>query len=160
MTIQHEKTWEEETLELIQEAEKERHRAIQKVDAAKRAVELAEQKVAALKTMMDFYRQKYGLIKNTVIPSEELAAEFMGMTPQQMIEHRANIGNGTVIMNALAKDTVAAGMFSSVVQARGTLYRRVARMPDFEKVVRGVYRRKSGVANINGNKVAEFSVVG
>ena len=151
MTIQREKTWEDETLELIQEAEQERHRAIQKVEVAKRAVELAEQRMAALKTTLGLYHQKYGIATNAIIPSKEMAAEYAGMNPQQMIEHRADMNDGTVIMNDLAKDTVAAGMFSSVVQARGTLYRRVARMSGFEKVTPGIYRLVKAKSTISSN---------
>jgi hypothetical protein len=145
----NEKTWEQETLDLLQKVEEEKRKCIQRVEAAKRAVEAVDERIRGIKITLNEYRQQYGSSSLDEVLNESLASEFAGMGTREMIEHRADTNGDVVTMRELSKDTAAAGLFSSAYQAKNTLYKTIARMENYEKIEPGIYRRREKIREVD-----------
>src|SRR5207249_1726927 len=88
--------------------------------------------------------QKYGLTPlETTKVDPVLAAEYHRKTAREMINLWADQHGGEIIVKDACQFLADAGLFGSANQAAGTLYPTFKRMPDFERVVRGRYRRRS-----------------
>lgn len=145
------KTWEDETLELIEDAMRERRKAELRRAAADRTIALQDERIAALRLALDTYRTKYGVPKTDPLRVESaVKAEFQGLTPKEMLRHWAQRHDGEVTMNDACKFLAAAGLFVDDRQAAGTLYSTIRRMPEFERKQRGVFRwQPTAVAAVN-----------
>mgnify|MGYP001584850781 CR=1 FL=1 len=144
-----EKTWEGETLELIAEAEQDRSKAVQRVEAARKAAEIAENVVEALKLALNRYRQKYGLPPLTVPVAPELLAALRHLDPKHLIDYWSDNHSGKVVMKELCKAVVQAGQYRDERLAAGSLYSAVRRMPKYQKASRGIYQRKDFIPLLN-----------
>jgi hypothetical protein len=107
-------------------------------------LDAVNQQIEVLYSAMEVWRAAYGLPKVSVSnATPEMMAEYQGMTPKEMLLHWADTHEGLVVMREATRFLAAAGLFRDDVQANGTLYPTVTRWDAFEKVGRGVYRRKS-----------------
>ena len=143
--MMEQKTWEQETLELIAEAEQDRNKAIQRVEAARKTAQTAENVVEALKLALNRYRQHYGLPPLAIPAAPELAAALSHLDPRALIDHWSDTHNGKVVMKELCNAVVQAGQYKDARQAAGSLYSTVKRMPGYAKAARGVYQRKGSI---------------
>lgn len=135
---------EDEIRALIQEAQEERQKLQRRILSAQRAIEAIDQKLAAFQVTLNALLDRYGLERDrpTVFVDPALAAEFRGMAPKEMLLRWAEQHGGEVVMNEACKFLAAAGLFTDDRQAAGTLFSTIKRMPDFERVDRGVYRKR------------------
>ena len=154
-----EKTWEQETLELIAEAEQDRNKALQRVEAAQKVADTTANTVEALKTALSRYRHHYGLPPITVTAAPEVVAELSHLDPRGLVDHWADIHGGKVVMRDFCKAVVQAGQYKTERLAAGSLYSTVKRMPRYEKASRGVYQRKTP-PGINSQHPSMLQVVG
>ena len=140
-----EKTWEEETLELLREAEEERRRAEQRLAAAQRAVETADQRIAAIQVTLNVYRARYGLARvDATQVNDTLAVQFQNKTIREMLLLWAVTHGGVVVVDQAGTTLTKAGLFQSKRQASGSLHPtmiRLAREGLFLKVDRGRYQK-------------------
>ena len=143
------KTWEQETLELIAEAEQDRNKAVQRVEVARKTAEIAENVVEGLKLALNRYRQHYGLPPLAIPAAPELAAELSHLDPRGLIDRWADTHSGKVVMKELCNAVVQAGQYKDARQAAGSLYSTVKRMPGYMWVARGVYQRKGAIPLLN-----------
>ena len=135
--------WEEETLALIEEMKQDREKADQRRRNAERQVQKLDTDIAAGHQMVDRYRAKYGLGKSGLpIVSPEQAKEYHGLGTKQMIIRWAGEHNGEIVMREMCQFLAATRLFKDAQQAAGSLYSAINRMPEFEKLGRGVYRQK------------------
>ncbi len=137
------KTFEDELLELIDDAHDERRKAEQRLAAARRAIETLNRKIEALQLTLDTYRTKYGLPKMAVtMPvTEEQARQYRNLSVKDMILRWADQHDGEVAMRDACRFLASAGLFTDERQAAGTLYSTIQRMAEFEKDKRGLYRK-------------------
>lgn len=140
-----EHAWEEATIDLIRRLEQDKlPKAEQRLASAQRGIDAVKRQIDALHIALDVYRNEHGLAKPGLEPPDpELAAAFQGMSVKEMLHHWAGTHDGRVIMKDAAKFLAAAGLFRDETQAAGALYPAAHRSDDFEKVTRGVYRRRS-----------------
>ncbi len=134
-------TWEQETLELIHDAETDKQRAEQRVESARHAVATKEQEIAALLLALDHYRRKHSLETPRVQHSPVIEAEYAHLTPPQILDHWAAKHDGEIIVVDLVNVVRAAGVYRNYSQAAGTLYSAIRRRPDIEKAAPGHYRQ-------------------
>jgi hypothetical protein len=148
MDMETERTWEEETLALIGRLEEDRLRkAEHRLAAARRAVEVVRGQISALNTALEVYRSEHG-IPNAELetPTADQIAEYQNRSVKEMLYRWADSHGGQVVMKDATRFLAAAGLFRDETQAAGALYPAVGRAEDFEKVARGVYRRKVKLA--------------
>jgi hypothetical protein len=134
------RTWEEETLVLIDEARKAEQKAAQRVVSAQTQLESARRDRAALERALELYRKSYGVQEEQITVTPEDAATYRGLTARDTLVEWAARHKGTVVMNELAGFLVAAGLYKHKQQAAGAIYPAAQRGREFEKVDRGVYR--------------------
>jgi hypothetical protein len=146
-----EKMWEQETLELIAEAEQDRNKAVQRVEIARRLAETAENTVEALKVALRRYRQHYGLPPLAVPAAPGVVTQLSHLDPKGLIDHWADTHGGKVIMKELCNAVVQAGQYKDQRQAAGSLYSTVKRMPRYAWVTRGIFQRKENIPLLNGH---------
>ena len=142
-------TWEQETLELIVEAEQDRNKAVQRVEGARKTAQTAENVVEALKLALNRYRQHYGLPPLAIPAAPELAAALTHLDPRALIDHWSDTHNGKVVMKELCNAVVQAGQYTNQRQAAGSLYSTMKRMPRFAWVARGVFQRNGNIPLLN-----------
>jgi hypothetical protein len=136
--------WERETNRLIEMAEDEQRKAEQRVLAAQHSLAAARQKAEALRTARDYWRRDHGLPPvDLVAEGAEALTGYHGISSKEMVAHWADQHNGEVVMNEMCTALTAAGLFQDKEQAAGTLHSAVGRMPEFEKIGRGIFRRRA-----------------
>jgi hypothetical protein len=140
------RTWEEETLTLIENAKKEERRAEQRVASAERALQAARRSRAALEHALHVYRKSYGIEESKSVDLE-LAAEFKDKSIKDMLTLWADKHGGQVVMKDITTFLTAAGFFQRKQQASGALYSTAQRSPEFERVSRGVFQRMHGLVD-------------
>jgi hypothetical protein len=140
-----EKLWEEETLDLIQDQQEERRKLESRLAAIQQQLEKCDQLIVAYRLTLEGYRAKYGLAKSGPEPlTDHDKAVYLKLHPKDVVNRWADSHGGTVVMNELCLTMVAIHAFSDTAQAASTLYSAIRRMTEYEKVERGVYRRRLG----------------
>jgi hypothetical protein len=138
-------SFEEELVALIEDARKERRKLEERLLTLQRAVEGVDERIAAHQVTLDAYRAKYGLPRIDIVQAAaagDEATEYFGISPKQMVRLWADKHDDTIIMKDACRFLAAAGLFTDERQAAGTLYSTAKRMSDFERVGRGIFRRK------------------
>src|SRR5207248_2676946 len=83
----------------------------------------------------------------------EQAAGYHNRSTKQMLERWADAHGGEVVMKEASKFLAAAGLFHDARQAAGALFAAAGRMPEFERVGRGIFRRKLQLPTPNVSRV-------
>ena len=121
---------------------KERLKAEQRRLATERQIAELDAEIGALERTIDRYRTMHGLGKAPLVVTPKEAASYRGIASKEMLLRWADSHGGEIVMNDAAQFLAAAGLFKDATHAAGTLYPTIKRMEDFEKVGRGMYRRK------------------
>ena len=132
------KTWEEETLDLIKGAETQKKRSEEKVQAAKEALAKADLWLSAHLLTLEAYQIKHGL-ETAIAGVDDVLARYRGLTAKQMLQYWQEAHGGRIVMKEACKLLTAAGLFTDKAQAAGTLYSALKRMKGFKKELPGVY---------------------
>ena len=121
---------------------KEQLKAEQRRLATERQIAELDAEIGALERTIDRYRTMHGLGKAPLVVTPEEAASYRGIASKEMLLRWADSHGGEIVMHDAARFLAAAGLFTDAPQAAGTLYPTIRRMEEFEKVGRGIYRRK------------------
>lgn len=144
--MQRDSTLEHELGELLKDAEVEQQKAEQRLVTVQRAVEVAAAKVAAVQAVLDMYRAKHGLSDpHTLTVDPQRAASYQNLSTRAMVDRWADEHSDEFVTNDAVKFFVAAGLFPDVRGASATVSAQVGRMSEFERVARGIYRRRNWV---------------
>lgn len=141
------KTFEQEINDLIHDAEEERKKSQQRLEAARTAMETANKKLEAALIMLKAYRVKYGLAKPEIAPVTEVPIEYQNKTFKTILREWADNHGGIIVINDVADALLVAGLFKTKQRATGTLYPTVTRqMKDFRKIAPGKFQRINHLA--------------
>jgi hypothetical protein len=140
---------EAEILSLMDDAEQVKRRAEQRIVSAQRDLVAADQELVSLQVTLDAIRRKHGIIppERAAVSTKE-AAEYFGKSTRQMAFLWAERHDGEIVLRDMCRFFAAAGLFTSPVQAHGTMGKTIRRMSEFQSVARGVYRlRERGASS-------------
>ena len=132
--------WEQETLALLQDAEKDKRNAELALEKASLVIRSKEQDIAALKLALDHYRKKYGLPSDP-IPSSIANEDYGHLGPSAAVALWADKHNGEVIVKELANELLSAHAYSDYRVAYNSVYTVLKRDTGYQKVKAGHYRR-------------------
>ena len=135
-------TWEQETLSLLNNAEKEKRNAEFALEKARQAIQSKEQDIAALSVALDHYRRKYGLPSDP-IPSTIAEDEYGHLGPSAAVELWAARHNDGVIIKDLAGELLRTRAYKDYRVAYNSIYTVLKRNTTFQKVGAGHFRRIS-----------------
>lgn len=161
MSMEHEvDMWEQQTLNLLHAAQvelaRQEQRFAQVVDDRTRA----QRHVEAIQDTLEIYRSRRG---RPAVPSAEstaeLSAEYESLNPKQTVERWADTHDGLVVMTEMTGALAAAGLFTDKRTADGVLYPVVRRGNLYEKVRRGVYRKRPPVRLADPDSLSPASLV-
>lgn len=138
-------TWESETLALLNDAQIEAVRLEQRLALLTQQAEAAKQRVDAIQATLDLYRAKHGRPTAQEPELRRVAAEYETLNPKQMVQKWADEHDGVIVMTEMTSTLAAAGIFTDKRSADGVLYPVVRRGTLYEKVQRGVYRKRAAV---------------
>ena len=139
-------SWEQETLALIDEMQKDRLKVEQRRVTAERQIADLDTDIAALRRAIDRYRASRGQAKAPLIVTETEAAPYKGQTAKEMILTWADAHDGTIAVKEASQFFAAAELFKDAEQAASSLYPTIKRMleaAELKKAARGVYQRVS-----------------
>ena len=133
--------WEQDTVELLRDAERERHRAEQDIVDANYRLAAREQEFAAIRLTIDAYRAKHNL-PNEPIPDSATDSTYARLGPSAMVEQWAASHEGVVVIKVAARELIH--LFPNYSAAYHSLRATVSRKRHFRKAGPGVYQRMNG----------------
>ena len=134
--------WEEETLALIHEAEKEKAKAEGRLEAVRREVNALAKEIADTTAVLNRYRRKHGISCQTIDHSPPLESDYGALTPKEMLHLWASRHDGDLVMRDLCHTAIAAGVYKNSSKAAATLYSVLRRLPGVAKIKPGHYSLK------------------
>ena len=138
--------WENETLALIHDTEKEKRSAELACERARQAIQEKDHALTYLHEALEHYRRKHDLpLTSDASPIAE--EEYGHLGPSEAVEKWASRHNGDVVTKDLARALQNTQIYLKYGNAYNAVYTVLKRNPHYQKVNPGHYRQ-----HLNGDK--------